>query len=642
MNGSRLALWRNTTTLVGAVILAGAVLFIVSFLFFDILSPTPSPYLGLFTYLILPGGAVIGGMMIVIGLLAARRRLRRDHGDESRAEFYPRIDLNNRRHRRALATVGIATAVALPVIGLLSYEGYHYTDSNEFCGLVCHTVMTPQYTAYLQSPHARVSCAECHIGAGASWYVKSKLSGIRQVLAVATDSFPRPIPPAIRELRPATETCRQCHWPSKFYGDQLVHKTYFASDEANSPRHLRMLIRTGGSDPTTGPPSGIHWHMALGFTIEYVAIDDLLQEIPWVRVTDHGTGRKTIYRSDGAGVTDPPPTGIQRTMDCMDCHNRPTHIFRAPDVAANVALNVYPSLRTLPYAKREMVAALTASYPSQDEAIVGVIHRLRRFYQETMPEVWRARHDDVEEIAATTAEIYKSNFFPEMNVSWQTYPDNIGHKLFPGCFRCHEGNHIDERGTAISHNCASCHEFLTPQDGETSSLVAIGEFAHPVPLEGIHATLRCNLCHSGGAAPPATCDGCHENVSALRAGSTVRFQPFKIAADPMAAAVNCDGCHDLSVPLNVATMDATCVDCHEDEADVYGGMLQKWHDELEPSWQTAYDRANSDIRSILDELKGAGMYHNVEAARAVIRGGSGGAATADQNAAVGESSRKQD
>jgi len=614
------ALWRNGMTVGGSALAVLAALFIVSFLIIDVTAGQPSPYIGLFTYLILPGIFAVAAGITLVGLLAARRRFRRYHGGVEGGQCYPRIDLNDKRHRRVLGAGAATAATVFPIIGVLSYEGYHYTDSNQFCGAVCHTVMEPQFTAYQQSPHAHVKCAECHIGAGASWYVKSKLSGIRQVLAVAVDSFPRPIPPAIQELRPATETCRQCHWPSKFYGDQLVTIDHYASDEANTHGRLRMLLKTGGSDPTTGPPSGIHWHMALGFTVEYVAVDEHLQDIPWVQTTDHTTGRTGIFRSDGRPTTDPPPHGTRRTVDCMDCHNRPTHIFRSPERAVDSALNVDPGLQDLPFAKRELVAALIQPHTNREEGSAQIARRIEGFYQDKFPAVWNGRQADVKRLIEAGRGVLRATSFPEMNVSWRTYPDNIGHKIFPGCFRCHEGRHVDDAGKAISHECGTCHEFLMPAAGDAASpVVRTGGFVHSIPLTGIHATLRCDQCHTGGVEPDRTCTGCHTLQAGFRAGTVPAFQRFRTVADPMAEAVDCEACHDLSRPRTLEAIDARCMDCHSEDEARYSGMLRSWKTEIDALFLETGGVKDGETVELLRTLRKAGPLHNIKAARVITR-----------------------
>ena len=612
--------WRNTLTVGGGIVAALGLLFMVGFFVVELASPQRSPYLGLFTFLVFPCVVVAGVLAIGVGLLAARRRFQKRYGPSAVYQYFPRIDLTDARQRRVLGFATGGFAIAIPMVGILSYEGYHYTDSNQFCGVVCHTVMQPQYTAYQHSAHAHVGCAECHIGAGASWYVKSKLSGIRQVFAVALNSFPRPIPPAIQELRPATETCRQCHWPAKFYGDQLVTIEHFASDEANSHSRHRMLLKTGGSDPSTGPPSGIHWHMALGFTIEYVAVDKLLQEIPWVKMTDQSTGRQAVYRSDGLTSADSLPAGTHRTVDCMDCHNRPTHIFRSPDQTVNSALNVNPALQTLPFAKREAVAALATPYAGTKEALSSISNSIARFYETEYPTIWNSRKADVDRLILSTKDIYSTYFFPDMNVTWRTYPNNIGHKIFPGCFRCHDGKHVDDGGRAISHECKTCHEFLRPVE-ETAgiSTVSVGGFVHPYKLEGIHETIRCDQCHTGGIAPQPSCAGCHTAVAEFRAGTAPGFKEFAIVPDATAETVQCADCHDMQKPMSMEVINDRCVDCHSDDEEKYGAMLAAWKGEIETQMKSVRTGGNSESKAILDLLKVSGAYHNVDATRKILK-----------------------
>lgn len=633
--------WRNWLTLGGFGVALLALLFTLSFLFFDLITPAPSPYIGVWTYLVLPGFMVLGALAAMVGLWVTGRRRLRGAQEGTRIQYYPRIDLNLSAHRRALLVVGLVVALTLPVVGLLSYRGYHYTDSTEFCGKVCHEVMEPQYTAFMRSPHARVECAECHIGAGASWYVKSKLSGLRQVWAVATDSFSRPIPPAIRELRPATETCQQCHWPAQFYGDQ--HRTihHFRSDEANTHEFVRMLVKTGGNDPATGPPQGIHWHMTLGYQLEYVAVDDFHQEIPWVKITERATGDARVFRSDGLSAKDPPPAGTHRALDCMDCHNRPTHIFRSPDLRANAALLVDPKLQGLPYAKRELVAALVAPYDGKEAALAGVETALRDFYRTQYPQVSAEREELLAKLIEAAQDIYATSFFPAMNVNWRTYPDNIGHKEFPGCARCHDGKHVSAEGDAISTACGDCHTFLTPPDSDSPELVREGAFTHPVKLEGMHADLLCSACHHGGPARAATCAGCHAQTTALRRADAELLSPFTVAEDSMAD-LDCQDCHDLSAPLSIDTMQAVCTGCHDpDDDERFKGIVSRWQAELsaalteaeaavaearrqlaqQPAGDAAVERDAQVTRNaeVLKFLRQAGPLHNYEAALEVCR-----------------------
>jgi NapC/NirT cytochrome c family, N-terminal region/Cytochrome c3 len=608
-------LWRNRVTLAGGSLMLLALLFILSLLFFDAITPKPSPYLGLFTFLILPGFMMLGFALVVLGFLLARRRVRRRYGGLGRVEYYPRIDLNDPAQRRVLLITGLIIAATLPFIGFMSFEGYDYTDSNQFCGAVCHTVMQPQFVAHERGSHARVDCAECHIGSGASWYVKSKISGLRQVLAITMRTYERPIPPAITELRPARETCEQCHWPEKFYGDQLVTLQHFASDEASSPRTLRMILKTGGGDSNVGPPSGIHWHMAIDNRIEFVATDEELQVIPWVRAATHSNGKDAVYRSDGRAASDPPPAGRRRTMDCLDCHNRATHVFQSPQLGADRALRVDPVLRELPYAKRELVAATATAYPSREAAFAGVAEALRGFYEREYPDVAATRKADIDRLVAAAREIVDLSYFPSMRVDWRTYPNNIGHLIFAGCFRCHDGRHVDAKGQPLTIECSTCHTFEAPTDAAADTWKETGGFAHPIKLEGAHGRLLCDRCHSGGLSPAPTCEGCHADVAAFMGGTLPALAKYDIEASPMDE-TDCVDCHDLSEPTDVPTLQAACAECHEEPE--YEHMVAEWRSEADRLLAKAEAHAGPQARDVLAALRKAGPLHNIDATVTVL------------------------
>jgi hypothetical protein len=379
--------------------------------------------------------------------------------------------------------------------------------------------MEPQAVAHAHSPHARVSCAECHIGSGASWFVKSKLSGVRQVFAVAFDTYHRPIPPAITELRPARDTCEECHWPAKFFGEQYMENVHFSPDEQNTRRPVRMLLKVGGADESIGRVEGIHMHMLVAGKIEYVAVDDGLQEIPWVRYTT-ADGTVRVFRSDGQPHDAPAPAGIARVVDCMDCHNRGAHHFRSPQSAVDQFMDVERIDPTLPFIKREAVAALLGNYTDRQAAEREIERRLTEFYQTEYPQVWAERQAAVEQAAASVRELYTRSFFAEMKVDWRTYPENIGHMISPGCFRCHDGLHKDAAGVPISSECDVCHTFLNADPQDATRFTA-GPFQHSMDLR-LHAQLRCNECHSGGQL--RLCRDCHADPGWLEKWGQGQFR----------------------------------------------------------------------------------------------------------------------
>jgi hypothetical protein len=608
-------------TMAGLFITGTAVILLLTFALFAAVTPSPNPYVDIIGYLVVPGVLVFGIILIPFGILLKSWRLRRVDPSQQLAFRFPRVDLNDPTQRRAAKTVVFGTFVLLPVVGVSSYHGYHYTDSAEFCSKACHAVMHPEATTYEHSAHARVSCAECHIGAGASWFVKSKLSGTRQVLAMWRESYSRPIPPAIQHLRPARETCEQCHWPKKFFGAQLREIVRFRSDEANTRMEVAALLKTGGADETTGHAEGIHLHMALAGQIEYIATDDKLQVIPWVKYVDRA-GNELIYRSDGRPSSDPPPPGEVRQLDCMDCHNRPAHEFRAPQDAVDLFLGFGKIDTTLPYIKREAVAALVKPYPDPETAKRQIASHIRDFYVTNYPEVWEKDRASVNNAIDDVREIYDRSFFPDMKVDWRTYPDNIGHLFSPGCFRCHEGKHYNQRGEPISHDCSICHTFLNPVKGTGErSFIQEGEFVHPLALDSTHAALRCDLCHTGGPSPSPTCAGCHTTQADFRLGKLAGLDELELPVDPMAESLECTDCHDLSRPLSLDAVNETCVDCHDEE---YAPMLSGWQEEIDRLLDEAGVSTDAERERVLRELRQAGPLHNFEASRLILRRIAGG------------------
>jgi len=424
----------------------------------------PNPYAGILVYMILPAVFAIGLVLIPIGIIRDYRR--KGRAGELPA-IYPNVDLSHRGVRSTVMFVGIMTAVNVPIFAIASYSGTVYMESTQFCGQTCHQVMDPEYTAYQRSPHARVACVECHIGAGASWFVRSKLSGSYQVLAVTFNLYPRPIPEPIHNLRPARETCEQCHWPERFSGDKLVVRSKFADDEKNSPTKDVLLVHIGGRNPDL-KLVGIHGrHLGL---VTYLAADVKRQEIPWVSYRNED-GTVTDYAS-----TDTPPKadlvahGERRRMDCMDCHNRPTHTFDLPENAVNREMAAGRISSSLPFIHKEAVDLLKRTYASRLEAQDEIPQALREYYRKNYPAVYNSQRAQIEEAAKGILYIYQGNVFPEMNINWGTYPNNLGHNDFPGCFRCHDGNHKSKGGSEITQDCNACHALLAMDEPDPKIL----------------------------------------------------------------------------------------------------------------------------------------------------------------------------
>src|SRR5262249_36961382 len=194
---------KNPISLIGVALAAVAFINIVFLVLIDLLSTNSSPYIGILAYMVAPAFLGLRLLLIPIGVALERRRRQKALGMPPALS----IDLNNPAQRSTVAFVLSFIVVFALISAVGSYKAYEFTDSVQFCGQLCHTVMNPEFTAYQLSPHARVGCVDCHVGSGASWYVRSKLSGARQVLAVTFNTFPRPIPTPVHNLRPAQDTC---------------------------------------------------------------------------------------------------------------------------------------------------------------------------------------------------------------------------------------------------------------------------------------------------------------------------------------------------------------------------------------------------------------------------------------------------
>jgi nitrate/TMAO reductase-like tetraheme cytochrome c subunit len=490
---------RNPISLIGLALAAVAFVNIVFLFAIDVLSAHPSPYVGILAYMVAPGFLVLGLILIPAGMWFEHRRRLQAAGA---AVQFPKLDLSNPAQRSSVAFVLSFVVIFALMSAVGSYKAYEFTDSVQFCGQLCHTVMHPEFTAYKASPHARVACVDCHVGSGASWYVKSKLSGLRQVYYTAMGTYPRPIPSPVHNLRPAQDTCEQCHWPKKFWGAQLKTFTHYGSDEQNTPRVIRLLIKTGGGDPSLGQAGeGIHWHMNISNKITYVATDEQRQIIPYVHVEDQNGKVTEYFAKDNAPTPEQIAKADKHRMDCVDCHNRPTHIYVPPDLSVDRAITGRSIDASLPFIKQQGVQVLTADYKTSDEAQKAIAAHIPKFYQDKYPQLASSKADSIKGAVTELQRIYGTTFFPEMKLNWKTHPNNVGHFYYQGCFRCHDGNHVSKDGKVISKDCNSCHTVLDQQEGsiQVASLQA-QTFKHPVDLGDLTA-VNCSDCHSGGVGP---------------------------------------------------------------------------------------------------------------------------------------------
>ena len=393
---------------IGAIVTTTSAVIFLTFAF----QGFSNPYYGIVVFLVFPAFFVLGLILVPAGVWRCSKR-------RGGLRNIPSVDVTGPAAIRFFGLLGLLTVINVAIVSAGTYTSVKYMDSQQFCGRVCH-VMIPQYTAYQDSAHSRVECVSCHVGPGAAWFLHYKLSGIHQVFAVTFKTYDRPIHAGNRSLRPSADTCEQCHWPEKFQGDKLKVLKKYEEDAHNTEKITVLMMHVG---------TRIH-KAHVGKNIEYIAADTERKDLPWV------SANGVVYKSRDIA-------GERRKMDCIDCHNRPTHAFDMPATAIDAALESGELDRTIPYVKRDAVLQLTGKKP-------------------------------IEEAQRAVKRIYARNIFPEMMVSWGTYPNNIGHDLFPGCFRCHDDNHKNDSGKAITQDCSTCHELVAVSEENPEILKQLG------------------------------------------------------------------------------------------------------------------------------------------------------------------------
>lgn len=483
----------NWISITGFIFAVNSLILILVLFVQALLSEHTNPYNGIFTYIILPTILVIGLLMIPIGMLINRKKT---HDPEKR---WPVLDMNIPKQRQRFVTISVFTFLFLIVSAMGSYEAFNYTESVEFCGTLCHKVMEPEYVTYLHSPHARVACVECHVGEGAGWYVRSKLSGLYQVYSVTFHKYPQPIETPIKNLRPARETCERCHWPQKFYSGKLRNQRGYLTDSLNTEWNCSLIMKIGPDYSPMGLTEGIHWHINNDVQIEYVAAQQDREIIPWVKFTNRKTGEVQIFQDPDNQLDQKAIDTLEhRFMDCMDCHNRPSHSYKSEMVYVDNAMIAGDVPKDLPFIKKVAMNVLKGPFTNQDSASQYIRDSITNFYKTGYPSIYATRQPAIEKAITGILNAFSLNVFPYMRASSKNYLNHIGHLESDGCFRCHSGRHTSEKGKVISKDCSMCHNIIAqgPTGNMEYSNLATGlEFKHPIDVKDNWKTYFCTECH---------------------------------------------------------------------------------------------------------------------------------------------------
>jgi nitrate/TMAO reductase-like tetraheme cytochrome c subunit len=488
---------KNWLTIIGSIIAVINLALIILLFIISTIFNQGSANLGLFIYIILPGFLIFGLILVPVGMFLERKKIIKSMVHE--ASRLPRIDLNDPTHRNAFVVFTITTIIILFLSTLGSFKAYHITESVEFCGTLCHKVMEPEHTAYQNSPHANVACVECHVGAGASWYVKSKISGLRQVYAVLTKTYPTPIETPLHDLRPARETCEKCHWPQKFYARTLWTNKYFLADSLNTEWDIILQMKTGPEYSGLGLKEGIHWHINPDVNIEYISDNDKRENITYVKYTNNSTGVVRLYRNDSNPVSDSLISASEtRKMDCIDCHNRPSHNYNSPTVYFDKAMLTGAVSKSIPFFKKVTMGILSEKFSTRDTAFLKINERITDFYKTGYSDYYIRNANLIDSSIKSVEKAYSQNTFPSMKVTYDAYPEHIGHLESDGCFRCHNDAFKASDGHVISKNCDLCHTIVGQGKQGEMQYTSIKEnlaFQHPVDIGTAWKESNCSECH---------------------------------------------------------------------------------------------------------------------------------------------------
>ena len=448
-----LGISRSRISLVGAMIVTVSAPLLFAYMLTDSLFHIENPYFGGAVYLVLGPTFLFGLALVFIGAFLFRGEREVHLFTLAYLRKYFTDPALFGRLRKSVFLIVLLTSINFAVFSIFLYRAYHYMESTQFCGQFCHTVMNPEHTAYKNSPHSRVSCVECHIGSGAGWFVKSKISGARQLFAVAHDTYPRPIETPVHGIRPARDTCEACHRPEMFHGENLVVIDKVLEDEANTHVKTVLMMKIGTAGDRSVSPSGIHWHVAPENKITYKAVDRKRMIIPEISLT-RKDGTEVVFKTAEAAEQIAAAEHLEvREMDCIDCHNRPTHIYLQADKALDEKLLSGKIPVELPYIKKIAMQVVTQEYDSQAQASSEIMQGLQRWYGENYPELIEKKPQLLVEAIQGVQEAYVENVYPDMGIKWGTYTDHRGHTDDFGCFRCHDEEHDSTLGGSVSQDC---------------------------------------------------------------------------------------------------------------------------------------------------------------------------------------------
>jgi len=443
----------------GVVLTTSSFTAFIIFEFLRLIGVLNSAYIGLVLYLLLPTLFLIGIVLIPIAWIIFKKKRGKTTEELLSERFGEEYSQKSVYGSKIFITSMVFTLIAIIFISIAGYRTLSFMEQPRFCGTACHSVMGPEWATYQKSPHSKVKCVQCHVGEGVEALIESKMSGLRQMILASVNAYSKPVPTPVHQLRPSRETCEKCHWPEKFYGNRLKIIKRYGYDKSSTPTYntLSLKIDTGNK---TGK-SGIHWHIGTNSEVRYTSVGDLRREMIRIDVKQSNGSYKHFYNKRLTDKSSLVKKEDMRVMDCVDCHNRATHIYEEPTFAVDDRMSRGLVDTSLPFIKREMVAAITKNYNNRAAGFKGIETHLKNFYSINFSKETLGKQKSIDEAISVAKEIYGRNIHPYMKVDWGTYPNHLGHRQGEGCFRCHNENMVDDTGKHIPYDCTMCHSILS-------------------------------------------------------------------------------------------------------------------------------------------------------------------------------------
>jgi hypothetical protein len=458
---------RNKVSLTGMIIISVTFPLLIICALLDVLEVIRSPLFGAWIYGILAPLFILGHGIFFIGFFFIGSGPDKESPCSYRYIKDHFSHVTERTNFRKLIFLASFLAVGnFVVVVLVGYTGHHYSETERFCGTLCHNAMSPESGAHEISPHSRVACVDCHVGSGMKNFVSSKIAGIRQVVAVTIGSYSRPIRMPTHGLRPARETCEECHRPELFHGDKLKILDRYEEDEKNTHLQTVLLLKLGSGGQGIGA-RGIHWHVSNQNKIIYTYEGESREHISEVHLFN-ADGSEVIFKNPEV-TAESHSESLEhgsKEMDCVDCHNRPAHIYLSPGEALDQRIANGMISTELPFIKQKGMELITAIYPSKEQALQEIASALPAWYAKQYPELAREKGAQIIQAAASLQKAYRDNIYPDMKIDWNTYQSNLGHHDDGGCFRCHNDTLEAADGSVIPQDCETCHILLAEDESD--------------------------------------------------------------------------------------------------------------------------------------------------------------------------------